>query len=129
VLNYKFRLCPNREQELLLEQTLDGCRWTYNYFLSVPPMSEYDMNYALTELKEQHPWLYNYHSKMLQMVGKQIASARKTARRRLLYRKNDDFNAFTYNQTGFRIEDSELLLSKTGGIRIVLHRQPINIKS
>jgi hypothetical protein len=40
-----------------LAETLDGGRWVYNYFLSLPPMSEYDMNYALTELKEQHPWL------------------------------------------------------------------------
>lgn len=41
------------------------------------------MNYALTELKEQHPWLRKYHSTMLQMVGKQVAAARKTAKRLL----------------------------------------------
>ena len=127
VLNYKFRLYPTREQELALEQTLDGCRWVYNYFLD-KNMSEYDMNYALTELKEQHPWLRNYHSKMLQMVGKQVAAARKTARGRLSYRYNDDCNAFTYNQTGFRIENDRLLLSKIGRIKIVLHRQPVNVK-
>ena len=63
-----------------MEQTLDGCRWVYNYFLTMRPMSEYDMNYCLTELKEQHPWLRNYHSKMLQMVCKQVAAARKTAK-------------------------------------------------
>jgi putative transposase len=45
MLNYKFRLYPTREQqELALEQTLDGCRWVYNYFLD-KNMSEYDMNY------------------------------------------------------------------------------------
>lgn len=87
------------------------------------------MNYALTELKEQHPWLRNYHSKMLQMVGKQIASARKTAKSsKLSYRKSEDFNAFTYNQTGFRIEENSLLLSKIGRVKITLHRRPINIK-
>ncbi|HXG08100.1 MAG TPA: helix-turn-helix domain-containing protein, partial [Nitrososphaera sp.] len=54
-LNYKFRLYPTKEQELVLEQTIDGCRGVYNYFLSLlpSPMSEYDMNYALAELKEQ----------------------------------------------------------------------------
>lgn len=91
-------------------------------------MSEYDMNYALTELKEQHPWLRNYHSKMLQMVGKQVAAARKTATNRLSYRHHVDFNTFTYNQTGFRIDGNGLLLSKIGRIRIVLHRQPTNVK-
>ena len=80
LLNYKFRLYPTPEQELVLEQTLDGCRWVYNYFLSILPMSEYDMNYVLRELKEQHPWLRNYHSKMLQMVCKQVAAARKVVR-------------------------------------------------
>ena len=73
LLNYKFRLYPTQEQEHVLEQTLDGCRWIYNYFLSIPSMSEYDMNYTLTELKEQYPWLRNYHSKMLQMVPKSLA--------------------------------------------------------
>ncbi|WP_228369288.1 helix-turn-helix domain-containing protein [Candidatus Nitrososphaera gargensis] len=30
MLNYKFRLYPTtKEQELALEQTLDGCRWVY----------------------------------------------------------------------------------------------------
>ncbi|HXG06813.1 MAG TPA: helix-turn-helix domain-containing protein, partial [Nitrososphaera sp.] len=48
MLNYKFRLYPTKEQELVLEQTIDGCRLIYNYFLSLlpSPMSEYDMNYA-----------------------------------------------------------------------------------
>ncbi|AFU57029.1 putative transposase [Candidatus Nitrososphaera gargensis Ga9.2] len=32
-LNYKFRLYPTKEQVLMLEQTLDGCRWVYNYLL------------------------------------------------------------------------------------------------
>jgi hypothetical protein len=35
LLNYKFRLYPTKEQESALEQTLDGCRWVYNYFLSI----------------------------------------------------------------------------------------------
>jgi putative transposase len=129
MLNFKFCLYPTREQELVLEQTLDGCRWMYNYFLSILQMSEYDMNYALTELKEQHPWLRNYHSKMLRMVGKQVAAARKTAKRRKLsYRTHDRFNAFTYNQSGFRIDNGKLMLSKIGIIKVVLHRQPANIK-
>ncbi len=129
MLNYKYRLHPTKEQELVLDQTLDGCRWVYNYFLSVPSMSEYDMNYALTELKEQHPWLRNYHSKMLQMVGKQVAAARRTARGKLKYRRDDDYNAFTYNQTGFRFDSrGVLILSKIGCIKIVLHRQIVNVK-
>jgi len=137
MLNYKFRLYPTNEQELVLEQTLDGCRWVYNYFLSISPMSEYDMNYALTELKEQHPWLRNYYSKMLQTVRKQVAAARKALSSmkrkgrkvgRLSYRYDDDFNSFTYIQGGFNIKGNSLLLSKIGRIKAILHRKPTNIK-
>ncbi len=72
-------------------------------------MSEYDINYVLTELKEQHPWLRNYHSKMLQMVGKQIAAARKVSQKgRLSDRNSERFNSFTYNQTGFKFDNDKL---------------------
>lgn len=139
--SYKYRLYQTREQEIRLEKTLDGCRWVYNYFVSNGLSSEYDMNYALTELKEQEPWLYNYHSKMLQMVSKQIAASMKALSvlrkngykiGKLHYLTHDEYNSFTYNQTGFRLEkhgQTDLLwLSKLGHIEIRLHRQPTNIK-
>jgi len=107
VRNYRFSLYPAKEQKQKLVEALDGCRWVYNYFLSIPRMSEYDMNHVLTELKEQHPWVRNYHSEMLQMVSKQVATARKTAKGRLPYRLSDTFNSFTYNQWDFRIEGSK----------------------
>lgn len=100
-------------------------------------MSEYDMNYALTELKEQHPWLRNYYAKMLQMVSKQVAAARKATSSlkrngyktgRLSYRCNDDFNTFSYNQNGFKIDENRLVLTKIGSVKIILHRKPVNIK-
>ncbi|MEW6603820.1 MAG: RNA-guided endonuclease TnpB family protein [Thermoproteota archaeon] len=66
---------------------------------------------------------------------KQVATAARKAAKggKLTYRKNDDFNAFTYNnQTGFKIESNNrlLVLSKVRGssIRIVLHRKPVNVK-
>lgn len=136
VLNYKFRLYPTREQELALEQTLDGCRWVYNYFYC-SRLSKEDMQFALTELKEQHPWLRNYHSKMLQMVVHRVDSARKALKAlqkngykvgKLRYLYHSDYDSFTYNQSGFRIEDRNIWLSKIGIIKIVLHRHPINIK-
>ncbi len=100
-------------------------------------MSEFDMNYALTELKEQHPWLCNYHSKLLQMVGKQVSAARKSLAAlkkkghrtgKLRYATHEEYNSFTYNQSGFKIEGDELWLSKIGTIKIVLHRQPVKVK-
>src|SRR5579875_1111345 len=139
--NYKFRLYPSALQEQQLAETLDGCRWVYNYFLDngFTSESEYDMNYALTELKEQEPFLRNYHSKMLQMVGKKIATANKALKAlrknghkvgRLKYLHSEDYNSFTYNQSGFDITavDGQLWLSKIGKLKIRLHRQVQNIK-
>src|SRR5579875_1271180 len=138
--NYKFRLYPSVQQEQQLAETLDGCRWVYNYFLDsgFTGESEYDMNYALTELKEQTPFLRNYHSKMLQMVAKKIATANKALKAlrknghevgRLKYLQSDEYNSFTYNQSGFDITaDNQLWLSKIGKLRIKLHRKVQNIK-
>lgn len=134
--NYKFRLYPTNDQELLLEQTLDRCRWVYNYFLG-KEMNLYDMQFALTELKEQEPFLRNYHSRTLQMVVHKIDASNKAPRAlrknghkvgKPHYLRNEEYNSFTYNQSGFKIEGNRLKLSKIGSIKIVLHRQPANIK-
>jgi putative transposase len=48
----------------------------YNYFVLNNFKSRNDMNYALTELKQQQqPILRNYHSKMLQMISTKVAGA------------------------------------------------------
>jgi putative transposase len=42
--------------------------------------------------------------------------------------KEGNCRSFTYNQSGFNIKGNRLHLSKIGSIKIVLHRQPINVK-
>jgi putative transposase len=102
-------------------------------------MSVEDMQFTLVELKESHPWLRNYHSKMLQMVVHQIDAARKAlntlrshGRKTGSLSYKEECNTFTYNQSGFKIErhgNTNLLwLSKVGYVEIRLHRQPWNIK-
>jgi len=71
IRNYKFRLYPNNSQEYKLQNNLSVCRWVYNNFVEQAQksfLSRNDMNYMLTELKQQESWLYQYHSKMLQMI-------------------------------------------------------------
>ncbi len=136
--NYQFRLYPTSTQRQQFLETLDGCRWIYNYFLEGDFQTEYDMNYALTELKEEETFLRNYHSKMLQMVTKNIASSKKALRSlrrnghrvgRLKYLKSEDCSSFCYNQSGFDITvDGKLWLSKIGRVKIRMHRCVSNIK-
>ena len=137
VRNYKFRLYPTKEIEAKLVETLEINRIVYNYFVSNNFRSFHDTCYSLVELKEQQPILRNYHSKMLQMVGNRVAGAwralealkehgRKVGR--LRFCEPGECNSFTYNQSGFRIDNDKLHLSKIGSIKIVMHRQPAHIK-
>jgi len=93
------------------------------------------MNYILTELKQSDPWLYNYHSKMLQMASTQIEGSEKALIElnkkghktgKLKFVRHGEYRTFTYNQSGFKLEthgDKTLLyLSKIGYVEIRLHR-------
>lgn len=143
--NYKFRLHPNDSQEKRLQNNLAVCRWIYNKFVEYAQngfVSRNDCNYYLTELKQQEPWLYGYHSKMLQAVSAQIDGAQKAIIElnkkghhtgNLRFCRYHDYRTFTYNQTGFKLEQhgntNLLRLSKIGWIEIRQHRDiPQNSK-
>jgi putative transposase len=103
-----------------------------------------DMQFVLTELKEQEPWLREYHSKMLQMVVHKIDANKRSLN--VLQKKGykvgklnfkreeeeEDYNSFAYNQSGFKIErhgNTDLLwLAKIGYVEIRLHRTVDDIK-
>jgi putative transposase len=133
---YKFRLYPNLEQTKKLHHTLDACRWVYNTMVEKIHKEGFqtrnDLNYFLADLKESKKWLYNYHSKMLQMVSTQIDGAQKSLIQKrknghktgnLKFARFPEYHTFTYNQSGFGIKGGFLHLSKIGKIRITCHRQ------
>jgi len=135
MITYKFRLYPTQRQERVLNSTLEACRYVYNYFVRNGYKARNDMNYALTELKEQKFWLYDYNSKMLQMVSTQVAGARKTLRElkkkgydvgelKFKIKKYDEFNTCIFNQSGFDIDapSNTLYLDRIGRIKIKIHR-------
>ena len=139
--NYKFRLYPNLEQEYKLQNNLNVCKWVYNKFVDHAQksfLSRNDMNYILTELKQSESWLYRYHSKMLQMVSTQLEGAEKSLIEKskkghkigqLRFARYGEYRTFTYNQSGFKLNNNKLFLSKIGYIRIKKHRDtPDNIK-
>jgi putative transposase len=137
------RLYPTEQQKKRLEDVLEINRIVYNYFVLNKFSSRNDMNYALTELKEQQPILRNYHSKMLQMISTKVAGAlagmeglkKKGYKTGELQRlKEGECHSFSYNQSGYRIEtllDGErrtlLHLSKIGNIEIRVHRRLYDI--
>ena len=137
--NYKFRLYPTAQQEYKLNNNLNVCKWVYNKFVEQAQnnfLTRNDMNYILTELKQQEPWLYNYHSKMLQMASTQLESAEKSLIKRskkghktgkLRFARYGEYRTFTYNQSGYKFEQYDkqdyLHLSKIGYIEIRKHRE------
>jgi putative transposase len=97
--------------------------------------SRNDLNYFLTELKQSEPWLYQYHSKMLQMISTQLEEAQKSLlelRKKghktgtLLFARQNDYRTITYNQSGFEItkhgNTNLLSMSKIGHVEIRKHR-------
>jgi putative transposase len=143
LLNFKMRLYPTVEQERRLEETCEVSRIIYNYFVLNKFKSRNDMNYALTELKEQQPILRKYHSKMLQMISTKVAGVQsaldelkkrghKAGNGELQLLKPGECNSFVYNQSGYRIEtcgDGKALLwlAKIGHIEIRVHRRLYDI--
>lgn len=136
-LNYKFRLYPSKAQEMEMLETLDSCRWLYNHFLGewgktekVPP--KYDLQSQIPRLVKKNHFLENIHSKTRQYVLWQLYSnlkalgrSKKKGRKvgRLRFKKYGRFKTFVYNQTGFKLNDNKLHLSKIGDIKIKLHRE------
>jgi len=132
---YKFRLYPNSEQSEKLHHALGACRWLYNKMVEKINkeglQTRNDLNYFLTELKESEKWLYSHHSKMLQMVSTQVDGAQKSLiqlRKKghktgsLRFARYLEYNTFVYNQSGFKIENGLLHLSKIDRIKLMLHR-------
>ena len=139
IRNYKFRLYPNPQQQKRLQNNLDVCRWVYNRFVEHVQngfVSRNDLNYMLTELKQQESWLYNYHAKMLQMISTKLDAAQKSIIElnkkgyktgKIRFVRYDQYRTFTYNQTGYKFDkhgNTDLLwLSKIGHIEIRRHRE------
>ncbi len=136
----KYRLYPTRHQQRLLDDTLDTCRQVYNQTLAhrkeaweqrQDTLSLYQTNAMLTQWKHEHPALTTVHSQVLQHVQERVDLAYKAFFRRVKagetpgfprFRGPGRYDSFTCKQSGFRVADALVSLSKIGSIRLVLHR-------
>src|SRR5712691_921270 len=136
----KYRLYPTTYQQHLLDETLDTCRQIYNQTLAhrkeaweqrQDTLSLYETNTMLTQWKHAHPALSHVHSQVLQNAQERVDLAYKAFFRRVKagdtpgfprFRGLGRYDSFTFKQSGFRVQDSLVSLSKIGSIRMVLHR-------
>lgn len=138
VLNYKFRLYPTKSQESKLRETIWVCKNAYNlivehknkiYSENKKYVSVFDSNKYLQELQktEEHKYLNLVHSQVLQNVSNRVDVAYQRLFNKLSsfprFKSFKKYKSFTFPQSGFKIKDKHLKLSKIGLVKIKLHRE------
>ena len=139
----QYRLYPTKSVKRILENQLSECCFIYNFCLSVrkttyeqtdKSLNYYDFAKQLPDLKEAFPELKQVHSQVLQDVLKRNDKAYQNFFRRIKqggapgyprYKNKDRYDSITYPQygNGCSVEGSILHFSKTGDIKMVLHRE------
>jgi len=146
IISYKYHVYPDKGAERKLGKALDTCRWLYNHILEEISKSKengvqfkiYDTQNMIPSLKLEDPDLRDVYSKVLQMVNYTLGSnikglyalkenGRKVGKFR--FKGKGWYKTLNYNQSGFKIDQDQsiLKLSKTGDVKIKLHR-PIDVK-
>jgi len=137
---YKFRLYPNKQQEAILDLTLETCRRLYNLALAdrknayeVEGISRsYEDQAAMLTSGKKNGNFRGVFSQVLQDVLRRLDKSFKAFFRRVKagekpgyprFKGQGWYKSFTYPQAGFRLEGSRLILSKIGSIRIFKHRE------
>ena len=132
---YRFRIYPNREQEVLLAKTFGCCRFLYNQMLN-DKIREYEASKKMLRntpamYKKAYPFLKEVDSLALANVQLHLESAfRKFFREpscgfpRYKSKKRAG-NSYTTNAVNGNIflQDTHLKLPKMSSIKIKLHRQ------
>ena len=139
-LVYKYRLFPTKRQQTILNRILGECCWLYNHFLEERKNSweqeKKSINYhtqaiSIPGLKKNKPSLGNVYSQVLQNVAVKADLTFKAFFRRVKSGKKAGYPRFkgvgwydsiTYPQSGFKIKNKTLELSKIGSVKIKLHR-------
>lgn len=141
--SYRFRLYPNQEQRIKIEQTLGAVRYVYNHFLREWDASYHELgrglNFAycsaqLPKLKreEETKWLKEVDSMALQTAVRHLSDAfiyfyKFKTRFPQPKTKNDYYQRFVSKQVknNIIIKDQYLKLPKIGWVKIKKSSDPI----
>lgn len=132
---FKYRLYPKRKQREGLCTTLEVCRQLYNDALQerreawklCQKSVTFKMQSAqLPACKQVDPPMQSVYSQVLQDVLHRVDKTYKAFFRRGCrfprFKGKGWFDSFTYPQLGFRLQGSQLSVSKIGNLKIRLHR-------
>ncbi len=146
--SFQFRIYPTKKQEVILNRTLSACRHLYN-----DALSERKRNAELNRLKQQFdvfPWgkpeWMNYYDQA-NGLSKSKTSHQKSVQSHVLqnvlkrvdrsfqnffngygyprFQGQNRYNSFTYpdSESGYKLKDRKLILSKIGSIKTIQHRE------
>lgn len=139
---YKYRIYPDKEQEVLINKTIGCCRFVFNHYLAKRRFAyenyKISLNYNsnandLKWLKNQYPWLKEVDSISLQQTLKDLDQAYKNFFRRVKQDGEVGFPKFkskknnkqsfrsqyvkTTKGGNIRIKDDKILIPKLGYIK------------
>ena len=138
ICGYRYRICPNKDQKIILEKHIGSCRFVYNKLLHIKQtlyekfkmsISEFDLNNHLTVLKNVYPFLKEVNSQSLQQASKNLNSAynkffKGSAGFLKKKSKKNPVQLFQIPQH-YRIEGKKIWIPKVGWTKIKLHRDMI----
>jgi putative transposase len=134
---YKFRIYPNKEQEIFLMKSFGSTRFIYNWALAFKNQeytntkkssNYYELNKKLPELKKEFPWLTEIYSQTIQSSLRNLDNAftrffKKQGKYPRFKSKNKNDFSFQIPQ-GASIFENKLFIPKVkDGIKIKIHRQ------
>ena len=129
---FKYRLQPSKSQRTKLNRTLEFCRWVFNETLATrknswerdqKSLSLYDTNKLLTRWKQEHMELQNVQERVdlaFQAFFRRVKAGEKPGYPR--FRGYGWYDSFTFKQSGFKLLNQEVLLSKIGILKLIQHR-------
>ena len=142
---YKFRIYPNKEQEILIQKTFGCCRFVYNQYLSkrieLYKQDKASMNYNacsgdLKRLKQEFQWLKEVDSVSIQSSLKDLDMAYQNFFRRIkqgnakvgfpkFKSKKDNNKSYKtkYTNDNIRVSDSQIKLPKLGWVKCKISKQ------
>jgi putative transposase len=141
---FKYRLYPTKQQQRLLDQQLEECRWLYNHLLAErrdaweerqASLRLYDQQATLPALKAERLTLASVHSQVLQNVAVRIDLAFAAFFRRVKtgetpgyprFRGQGRYDSLAFPQVpvGCKLdaETKRLRIANVGLVKIILHR-------
>jgi len=138
---YKFRIFPSKAVAKRLEKTLGACRFLYNSELEFEEQACFsegrfvgrdELNLLIPDWKAVNHGLKKVHSQVLQNVSDRLVKSFEGFFARVKHGEKSGFprfkskggySSFAFSQSGFKLEEGKLGLSKIGLVNVKLHRK------